>query len=262
MRGIDAEQLIGKRTLVRSEDVCHSCEEERRHKAAERRVVCCADALAMRVGKEKYRLSQRRKVSRQRTRKNVPTMAAISLDAQSDQIDALLQVAATASPQDQVRLSRALVTFENTLDAARMDATTGEAREALRGHRADLRKWRKRLASAELMEGALQHESADNLMQHGLDVQQDSHASLARTLRRVEDARTIGADTVVMLAQQSDQLARADDQLVQIDTTLQRVRKSLARMARRLATDRLLWCAILLVLAVVIAIIVVLKVKH
>jgi hypothetical protein len=105
-------------------------------------------------------------------------------------------------------------------------------------------------------QSALQEESEDALIQHGLEVQQASSESLQRTLAVTAETQVIARSTAQTLDAQTQQLTRMYDDLEKIDSALDRSTVLMRRMARRVLTDKYIWVLIFLVIVAVIVIIV------
>lgn len=96
-------------------------------------------------------------------------------------------------------------------------------------------------------------ESADELMKLGLKTQEESNDSLKRTQQRINDAKDIGIDINLKLAQDTEKLAKLDHDLEAIGTTLDRTKKVINRIGRKIATDKIVWLfAILIMCAIVL----------
>jgi len=101
-----------------------------------------------------------------------------------------------------------------------------------------------------------QKETAEGLMQHGLDVQDKSKASLERTLGKIQDTKIIGQDINVKLEQNTAQIEGIYDKIESIETTLQRSTKVIKRIARKMATDKYIWVVAILVFAAIVFILI------
>lgn len=89
--------------------------------------------------------------------------------------------------------------------------------------------------------------TADGLMAQGLKTQEESQDSLARTLRTIEDTKTVGREVTVKLAAQTEQLTRMYDDLKDTQGTVARSTEILKRMARKSMTDKYVWGVVCLV---------------
>lgn len=111
-----------------------------------------------------------------------------------------------------------------------------------------------------LLEGAtaeaLQGESEEALINHGLEVQQASSESLQRTLAVTAETQVIARSTAQTLDAHTQQLTRMYDDLEKIDSALDRSAVLMRRMARRVLTDKYIWVLVFLVVVAIIVIIV------
>ena len=167
--------------------------------------------------------------------------------------------------------------FQISLDSASIEQRhlgahpqKNEFRVMLRDHKNTLKElkneyeWKKSSAVKEELLGdhkpgadaANALETEEGLMKHGLDTQDKSKESLARTLRVVNDTRTIGQDTVLKLEANSSQIEGMYDNLEDIESTLARSTKIIKRMARKVATDKYVWVIVSLVFAAIVFIII------
>lgn len=98
--------------------------------------------------------------------------------------------------------------------------------------------------------------SAQDLINHGLEVQGKSKQSLERTLRVVEEAKAIGRETVITLDQHTKQTEEMYDNLESTQTTLERSTSIIKRVARKVMTDKCIWVIAFVLIAVVLFIII------
>lgn len=182
---------------------------------------------------------------------------------------------------DLAEIGSRLRDFQTALDSAQLElkhlganVQKAEFTKIIRDHKNVLKQlkneyeWRKANSDKNsLMDGAkasatgADFQSAEGLMQHGLDVQDKSKQSLERTLRVVHEAKDIGIDTVAKLDANTHQIEAMYENLTAIDTTLARSTKVIKRMARKMATDKVIWVFAFLVFAAIIFIIVYKKLK-
>jgi len=177
---------------------------------------------------------------------------------------------------DLAEIGSRLRDFQTALDGANLElkhlgahVQKNEFTKLLRDHKHTLKElkgeyeWRKTSSDKNaLMDGAkvpatgADMNTADGLMKHGLDVQQQGTDSLQRTLRVVHETKDIGIDTVAKLDANTHQIEAMYDNLTAIDTTLARSTKVIKRMARKMATDKVIWVFTFLIFAAVVVIIV------
>jgi hypothetical protein len=90
------------------------------------------------------------------------------------------------------------------------------------------------------------------VMEKGLDIQDASTTKLKEINRKIHDTIDIGTNTLGKLNKNTEQIANADDKIESVDLTLVRSLKIIKRIGRKLATDKMIWCLlILLVLAII-----------
>ena len=104
-------------------------------------------------------------------------------------------------------------------------------------------------------------ETAEGLMEHGLNTQAQSAESLQRTLATIERTKEVGTDTVLKLETNTKQIQNMYDELEQIESSLARATKIIRRIGRKMATDRYIWVMIVLLLCAILVIIVLTKVN-
>jgi len=100
------------------------------------------------------------------------------------------------------------------------------------------------------------YDSGAGLMKHGLEVQQESKDSLARSVQTVHQTLAVGKETANKLDQQTQQMANMIDNLDDIGSTLDRSKKIIRDIARRVATDKYMWVLIVLVFGAIVFIII------
>lgn len=103
---------------------------------------------------------------------------------------------------------------------------------------------------------AVDYDSADGLMRHGLEVQQESKESLQRSVGKVHESLQVGKETAAKLDQQTEQMAGMIDKLDEIDSTLTRSMRVIKDIGRKILTDKYMWMLIVLVFAAIVFIIV------
>ena len=104
-------------------------------------------------------------------------------------------------------------------------------------------------------------ETAEGLMEHGLNTQAKSQESLQRTLATIERTKEVGTDVVLKLETNTKQIQNMYDELEQIESSLARSTKIIRRIGRKMATDRYIWVMIVLLLCAILVIIVLTKVN-
>ena len=160
---------------------------------------------------------------------------------------------------------------ENTVDMFRMElrglstADKKEYQSKLRKHKSDLKEIRMEIkykedevVNSDLMGDAAARmkvrgddpdlESAQGLMDHGLNVQAKSKEAAQRMVQKVDDTKDIARDVAAKVQSQTEQLEHVHRDLYEIQDTMERAKAILKRMARRAATNRYLWCLILLII--------------
>lgn len=167
--------------------------------------------------------------------------------------------------------------FQIALDAGHIEfrhlgpnaTNKNEYKIMLRDHKSSLKElknefeWKKAAATKDelLADGSngadnTELETAEGMMKHGLDIQDKSKQSLERTLRVVQDTKTIGQDTNAKLEANTAQIEGMHDKLESIESTLQRSTKVIKRMARKMATDKYVWVIVFLVFVAIVFLIV------
>lgn len=127
---------------------------------------------------------------------------------------------------------------------AELTKTLRDHKNTLKQFKADYEWAKKDSDKNELFDGAkasatgADFATGEGMMKHGLDVQDQSAASLGRTLRVANEAKDIGIDVVAKLEADTQKLESITDNINSIDTTLARSRKVIARIARRMMTDK------------------------
>jgi len=156
-------------------------------------------------------------------------------------------------------LDRAKVQF----DFLRLDKML--TRKAITEYREELKvlkneyEWRMTSVNkAELLDGHKAEATpttANDLMVHGEKVQKESLQSLKGAILTIYEAKDIGAETQRKLEEDNDRIVDIHDKVVGIDANLDRVQTSIVRMLRRLATDKVIWVFIVLILVAIILIV-------
>jgi hypothetical protein len=89
------------------------------------------------------------------------------------------------------------------------------------------------------------------LVQAGLDLQDDSLGSLGRGKRIVSQTEEIGRETGTKLKEQTEQLNVMSEDLDRIESTLKRADRELRAFIRRMATDKLIMGFLLLIVLLI-----------
>jgi len=169
--------------------------------------------------------------------------------------------------------------FQIAFDAANIELrqcppeSKEQWKNTLRTHKNNLRElknefeWKKQQVDREQLMGdhktsdAVDFTTADGLMKHGMDVQDKSTKSLQRTINVIEEAKTVGNETVTKLNEQTEKIEGMYDKLESIESTLARSTAIIKRMARKMATDKYIWVMVFLVMAAIVIIIVLQKIN-
>jgi hypothetical protein len=139
-----------------------------------------------------------------------------------------------------------------------------ESRQLLRTYKKQLKDFKSVIDRHQLFDRANDGESLEDsetdeqLMEKGLSTSNKSTQKLKDILKVTLDAKDIGVSTVEKLDKQQEQIAKSHHGLVEIDTTLSRTSKTITRIGRKIASDKVIWCFILMIV-IAIAIILILK---
>ena len=96
----------------------------------------------------------------------------------------------------------------------------------------------------------------DKYIKQGEDLLDSNKTILTDTLDRVHQARQIGESGVDKLRAQNEQLGRIDDSLDQMSSSLDVSKRLIRQIATRIATDKLLWVMILLVVIAIVVLVI------
>eukprot|EP00286_Rhodomonas_abbreviata_P026922 CAMPEP_0181296896 /NCGR_PEP_ID=MMETSP1101-20121128/4947_1 /TAXON_ID=46948 /ORGANISM="Rhodomonas abbreviata, Strain Caron Lab Isolate" /LENGTH=288 /DNA_ID=CAMNT_0023401789 /DNA_START=243 /DNA_END=1106 /DNA_ORIENTATION=+ len=98
---------------------------------------------------------------------------------------------------------------------------------------------------------------ADETIEHGKRVQEQTMGALERTEKLVEEMQGIGKETNEKLSQQTDQIKATNQDVNAVNEGINAAGKKVKDIARRLATDKMIMCMILMLILAIIGIIVV-----
>ena len=96
--------------------------------------------------------------------------------------------------------------------------------------------------------------TAEGMRAYGRSVMDDSKGRLEGMLGVIAATKDVGLKTGQQLVKQTQQLKQAAADLGQVDSILDRTGVIARRMLRKAGTDKYLWCVILLVVVMVIAV--------
>ena len=126
----------------------------------------------------------------------------------------------------------------------------------------DLQAAKSALERGDLLEGKeapkpvdLETASTKQVIDHGKAVQAKSAESLGRAAKLVNQSEAIGSETAARLKEQTEQMKGIYSNVDRIESDLQRADKIMRAFMRRMATDKLVLCFILLIIAGIITII-------
>mmetsp|Transcript_12212 Transcript_12212/g.16874 ORF Transcript_12212/g.16874 Transcript_12212/m.16874 type:complete len:224 (-) Transcript_12212:675-1346(-) len=103
--------------------------------------------------------------------------------------------------------------------------------------------------------------TADQIIEKGAQIQQDSITSLGRTLQTIENTKEVGTATAARLKEQTEQLRKVGEDIEEVQANLKVAGKQLRAFVRRMATDKIIMCFIVLILIAVVVVIVLRIVK-
>lgn len=101
---------------------------------------------------------------------------------------------------------------------------------------------------------------ANQAMNYGEKLQNESLASLDRSLASIDDSTKVGSETALALKNQTEQLTRIYDELYEIDDMLERSTAIVKKMLKTAGTDKCIWVFAFLLLCGIIATVIVSKV--
>jgi flagellar hook-length control protein FliK len=99
------------------------------------------------------------------------------------------------------------------------------------------------------------YDSAEGLMKHGLEIQDQSKDSLNRSISVVVQTKALGTETAQKLEQQTEQLGNVGNDLDKIDDILTRSNKIIRLIGRRIMTDKYVWVLIILIILAIVGIV-------
>eukprot|EP00457_Paulinella_chromatophora_P012237 gb/GEZN01012431.1/.p1 GENE.gb/GEZN01012431.1/~~gb/GEZN01012431.1/.p1 ORF type:complete len:225 (+),score=57.85 gb/GEZN01012431.1/:106-780(+) len=112
----------------------------------------------------------------------------------------------------------------------------------------------------ELLDGQFEEEvdrtTEIGKIKYGQSVLAESKDSLQRTLGKVTETVTLGAETLQKLENQTKQLENMHDSMDELGSSLERSQVIMRRMFRKMSTDKYLWVVTFFVFAAVVAIVV------
>eukprot|EP00695_Tsukubamonas_globosa_P002763 TRINITY_DN396_c0_g2_i1.p1 TRINITY_DN396_c0_g2~~TRINITY_DN396_c0_g2_i1.p1 ORF type:complete len:216 (-),score=53.98 TRINITY_DN396_c0_g2_i1:1-648(-) len=97
--------------------------------------------------------------------------------------------------------------------------------------------------------------TAQQLVQAGLKVQDDSLSSALRIQRTVAVTQDVANATATKLMEQTEQLQKVSDNLDQLESNLKRADRELKMFIRRMATDKVILCFLVLIVIAVVFVI-------
>jgi hypothetical protein len=99
-------------------------------------------------------------------------------------------------------------------------------------------------------------ETTNDLIDHGKKIQNDSLESVQRMQIVIEETKQIAGDTANIIQTNTEQLKRVENDLYEIDNMLTRSVKIIKNIGRKIASNKLLWFMIFLIVVGIIAIII------
>lgn len=126
----------------------------------------------------------------------------------------------------------------------------------------DLQSAKSALERGDLLEGKeapkpvdLETASTKQVIDHGKAIQAKSSESLGRAAKLVNQSEAVGAETAARLKEQTEKMKGIYSNVDKIESDLQRADKIMRAFMRRMATDKLVLCFILLIIAGIITIV-------
>ncbi len=191
------------------------------------------------------------------------TIATTSLEEIEGKLERFQELINTKEKWDPIRARSLLETIEHQCSLHALECPT---------HKLELRRIKRELKEARVRYDQRQtqlelfqdvnrehkvdvKQSQDDLMKSGLKTQESSRDSLKRTEKMIQDAKEIGVDINQKLAEDTEKIAKMDDHLDGIGTTLDRTKKTISRIARKIATDKVVWFFVMLILVAIILIV-------
>ena len=168
-----------------------------------------------------------------------------------------------------------LTTFCTALQLAQLDAAearrigsyTVDHQQQLKTARRNAKKWHRKLeflnaqntkgallanASACDVKHGLQQNTPAETMDYGRAVMAETTSSLDRVKELINSSQHIAAATLVKIGDDVKRFERMNEDLVSIDSTLTAANKRIRRIARRMASDKILCCLTIAVIAMII----------
>eukprot|EP01027_Heterolobosea_sp_BB2_P015690 GEZU01022456.1.p3 GENE.GEZU01022456.1~~GEZU01022456.1.p3 ORF type:complete len:132 (+),score=51.77 GEZU01022456.1:647-1042(+) len=99
--------------------------------------------------------------------------------------------------------------------------------------------------------------NAKQLGERALEIQDESLASIDRSLRKLEETEQVGTAAAAKLHDQTNQLVEIQEDLRKLESNVDRSKREITAFMRRMATDKLIvFLVALVILALLIAVVV------